>query len=220
MNMKRILAACAACALMLGGALAEGAEAPAPTDTAAVEPVAVKGSHAVAWPEEYLITYEYQLPDGRVGQITQGRDAQGNVYFQSDGVETLFAVDGAHYRIYRPGAAGELVQQPDMYSEDYVQDQISALVEYASRASQWYLDDAVYAGAGEVAGRACSIYTYERDFLNYTLTCTMAVDDATGLCLEWRTQNRVSGYELSGGEGDFVCTAFATEDVVLPLAAE
>ena len=119
MNMKRILAACAACALMLGGALAEGAEAPAPADTAAVEPEAVKGSRDVAWPEEYLITYEYQLPDGRVGQITQGRDAQGNVYFQSDGVETLFAVDGAHYRIYRPGAAGELVQQPDMYSEDY-----------------------------------------------------------------------------------------------------
>ena len=52
------------------------------------------------------------------------------------------------------------------------------------------------------------------------ISCTMAVDDATGLCLEWRTQNRVSGYELSGGEGDFVCTAFATEDVVLPLAAE
>lgn len=87
-------------------------------------------------------------------------------------------------------------------------------------SSSSYLDGAVYAGAGEVTGRACSIYTYERDFLNYTLTCTMAVDDATGLCLEWRTQNRVSGYELSGGEGDFVCTAFATEDVVLPLSAE
>ena len=69
MNMKCILAACAACALMLGGALAE---APAPADTAAVEPAAVKGSRDVAWPEEYLITYEYQLPDGRVGQITQG----------------------------------------------------------------------------------------------------------------------------------------------------
>ena len=78
MNMKRILAACAACALMLGGALAEGAEAPAPLESVAVEPAAVKGSRDVAWPEEYLITYEYQLPGGRVSQITQGRDAQGN----------------------------------------------------------------------------------------------------------------------------------------------
>ena len=150
MDKKRIIIACAACALLLGGALAESAETPAPVETTA-EPASVKGSQTISWPQEYLIAYEYQLPDGRVGQITQGRDTQGNVYFQSDGEETLFAADGAHYLIYRANEAGELVRQPDMYSETYVQEQVSALVEYASKASQWYLDGAVYAGAGEVA---------------------------------------------------------------------
>ena len=216
MNKKHVIIACAACALLLGGALAESAETPAPVESAAVEP-AVKGSQTISWPQEYLISYEYQLADGRVGQIAQGRDAQGNIYFQSDGVETLFAADGFHYLAYRTNAAGELEQQPDMYSETYVQEQISTLVDYASKASQWYLDEAVYTGDGEVAGRPCALYSYERDFLNYTLTCTMAVDNATGLCLEWRTQSSVSGHDVSDGEGDFICTAFETENVVLPL---
>lgn len=153
-----------------------------------------------------------------MGQITQGRDRQGNVYLQSDGQETLFAADGAHYLIYRLSESGVLEQQPDMYSENYVQEQVSALVEYASRASQWYLDGAAYAGETEVAGRPCTLYSYERDFLNYTLTCTMAVDGGTGLCLEWRTQSDISGYDISNGEGDFICTAFETEGVVLPLS--
>ena len=217
MNKKHVIIACAACALLLGGALAESAETPVPVEAAA-ESELTKGSQAISWPQEYLISYEYQLADGRVGQIAQGRDAQGNVYFQSDSVETLFVADGLHYLAYHTNASGELEQQPDMYSETYVQEQISALVDYASRASQWYLDDAVYVGDGEVAGRPCALYSYERDFLNYTLTYTMAVDNATGLCLEWRTRSSVSGHDISDGEGDFICTAFETETVVLPLA--
>ena len=217
MDKKHVIIACAACALLLGGALAESAETPVPVEAAA-ESELTKGSQAISWPQEYLISYEYQLADGRVGQIAQGRDAQGNVYFQSDGVETLFAADGLHYLAYRTNAAGALEPQPDMDSETDVQEQISALVDYASRASQWYLDDAVYVGDGEVAGRPCALYSYERDFLNYTLTYTMAVDNATGLCLEWRTRSSVSGHDISDGEGDFICTAFETETVVLPLA--
>lgn len=43
MDKKYVIIACAACALLLGGALAESAETPAPVESAAVEP-AVKGS--------------------------------------------------------------------------------------------------------------------------------------------------------------------------------
>ena len=78
MDKKHVIIACAACALLLGGALAESAETPVPVEAAA-ESELTKGSQAISWPQEYLISYEYQLADGRVGQIAQGRDAQGNV---------------------------------------------------------------------------------------------------------------------------------------------
>lgn len=221
----------AICALLLCGAFALGclpaqaaeaapATGAAPATEAAPAMGAAPAPAEITWPAQYRITYEIQLEDGRVQQITQARDAQGSLYFCLDGEETLFVQEGAHYRMYRRGLDGALEQAPGLFSGAYVQERTAALTDCAQRAAPRLRERAQCVGEQEVAGRTGLVYTCARSFLGFTWTRAMIVDEQTGLCLAWRAQSAIGDYSLSDGAGDFLCTDFVTQDVALPLSLE
>lgn len=115
-------------ALTLSAVIALGtsgcALAETPDSTATPAPdvrIQADENETIQWPSAYLITYEVEQAGGTVIEVTQGRDAEGNVYFKTLDQELLFIAEGEHYRLYQATRSGELEALPEMYSEHYVQ---------------------------------------------------------------------------------------------------
>ncbi|MDD3411120.1 MAG: hypothetical protein PHY12_09970 [Eubacteriales bacterium] len=177
---------------------------------------AVSAAAQVTLPNEYLITYEVATENGTLETVTLGKDSDGYVY-ANNGVEALlFAPSGSGYLEYKATIDGLFVQAGDtLYTASYVEDATQSVLAYAKKSNLRYSQSAKLADTRILAGRACDLYTIDMQLGVYAMSDVMAVDQQTGVCLVWAQSQSVNGYEIKS-EGDFTCTLFQTENVVLP----
>lgn len=192
------------------------------TDTVTVADEAGKdqtASAVLSWrevelPDTYFISYEVSDSAGVVRTVSRARDAEGNIYYQTEDLELLFLMENGSYVRY-DRADGEFVRQDgEKYRLSYVEELTKDFDEYLDKAVLTADGVSTLAGEEKIAGQTCDVYSVTVQFANFEQTFRYSVDQETGVCLRLESDKNISGVELDGAEG-FSCVRFDTEQIDL-----
>lgn len=160
-------------------------------------------------PEQYFISYEVTGEDGVVETVSKAMDLQGNIYYKKDG-EYLFIRDGNSYVLYQWEDGAPVEQQDKKYQSSYIEELTKEFDEYVKKANLNTGGITEHTGEGMICDRNCNLYTFTLNVINFEQKYQFAVDQETGVCMEWESEKNISGY-VEHGDGGFRCVRFDTE---------
>lgn len=175
---------------------------------------AVLSWREVELPDTYFISYEVSDSAGVVRTVSRARDAEGNIYYQTEDLELLFLMENGSYVRYDRADGGFVRQDGEKYRLSYVEELTKDFDEYLDKAALTADGVSTLAGEEKIAGRTCDVYSVTVQFANFEQTFRYSVDQETGVCLRLESDKNISGVELDGAEG-FSCVRFDTEQIDL-----
>lgn len=175
---------------------------------------AVLSWREVELPDTYFISYEVSDSAGVVRTVSRARDAEGNIYYQTEDAEFLFLLENGNYVRYNGADGGFVRQDGEKYRLSYVEELTKDFDEYLDKAALTADGVSTLVGEEEIAGRTCNVYSVTVHFANFEQTFRYSIDQETGVCLRLESDKNISGVELDGEEG-FSCVRFDTDQIDL-----